>query len=382
MAKPTAEIEAEVKAEPEELFNVEASEKTPKTKTAPKRKKIDDNFDGSYWMMKSPRRVAQVRESVEEEVSDEVLHEEEEEEERESAEEELGLMDMIQQIEESPQSATELRGAYFNSEADRLRNRAPLVAGEAVPDVATGVVSMDGLYWNISGSSRSRQRRQLDFFPESHLPASVPSAPRAPLSPETIARRRETQRVATEQRRHQREAERAESDREFGALVRFLSSGREVVPNLFIGGRLAAENDVWLDSSVDYVVNLSGMQFAYERRRDASHVLKLELADAPHADAHALFELVVDAVDRRLAAGERVLIHCRLGRSRSATMMAAFLVGRRNMSLQSALHLISETNNGHRINSGFLTQLMRYECECNGLAESSIHSDYFTRGGR
>jgi hypothetical protein len=51
--------------------------------------------------------------------------------------------------------------------------------------------------------------------------------------------------------------------------VQFLSHGREIVDHLYIGGRLVAENDSWLDENVDFIVNASGKRFLYMNRYDA-----------------------------------------------------------------------------------------------------------------
>src|SRR5262249_999438 len=149
-------------------------------------------------------------------------------------------------------------------------------------------------------------------------------------------------------------------------LVHFLSHGRQVVPNLFIGGRLVAENDEWLDASVDFIINVSGKRFAYFERF-ADRMASIELDDNAHADAAQLVAGTADRLATLLDAGKRVLLHCWQGKSRSAALITAFLILKRGMTLVGALELMAEKNRGHMINAGFMQQLERLECRHRGL---------------
>lgn len=344
-----------------------ASQNTKEEGTTPVQKRtrkpqLEDAFDGAYWAMPTTPRRALF--NVDEELMSSVLEEEDEE------------------SREIMLRTGKAVNSYLHSEAARLAERnKDAVEGVPVPDVATGEVLLDGVYWNLTGDTRTRRARQLQFFPESHVVGATgaPSAPRAPLSPESEARRKERQRIATEQRRAEREVQQAQDRAEFVELVEFLSHGRQIAPGLYIGGQLVAENDRWLDSSIDFVVNIAGMRFPYMERFGNDRVLAIELADNPHADAKSLFASVVERVSAQLSSGKRVLVHCKQGKSRSAAFIAAYLVAKGNMSLRAALDLITTTNRGHKINDGFLRQLMSWECQCTGLSSSTIHDSFHSR---
>uniref|UniRef100_A0A6B2LJQ5 protein-tyrosine-phosphatase n=1 Tax=Arcella intermedia TaxID=1963864 RepID=A0A6B2LJQ5_9EUKA len=59
--------------------------------------------------------------------------------------------------------------------------------------------------------------------------------------------------------------------------------------------------------------------------------------------------------------GERVLVHCDAGISRSATMVIAFLIKIQNMTLPNALKFLKTKRPEVEPNHGFLYQLFSYE---------------------
>ncbi len=211
----------------------------------------------------------------------------------------------------------------MHSEAARLyesRHTGTII----VPDL-NGQISMDGDYWKISETGRSRRRRELQFFPPTlklGSTSTAPRLPRAPLSPGTVERRKRAQQAIAAELR----AEREQRDAEYADLVRFESSGREIVSGLFLGGVVAAENTSWVCSSVDFVVNVSGKTQPYSQVFGADQVLRIDEADNEHANLFQHFVPVATQIEALIASGRRVLVHCYQGKSRSAALVAAYLV--------------------------------------------------------
>jgi hypothetical protein len=229
--------------------------------------------------------------------------------------------------------------SYLHSEAARLyaaRNVGTIV----VPDL-NGQISMDGDYWKISGSGRNRRQRELQFFPPTLKLGSTltgPRPPRAPLSPGTIERRRrEQQRVASEVRAEKEQREAAYAD-----LVVFESTGREVVKGLFLSGVVAAENVNWVIGSVDFVINASGKIQPYMQVMAADNVMRIDEGDNEHSNLFQYFVPVAERIDNLLQNGRKVLVHCHQGKSRSAALVAAYLVRegifKRKLSDLSSFH--------------------------------------------
>ncbi|XP_054716301.1 dual specificity protein phosphatase 3-like [Uloborus diversus] len=75
---------------------------------------------------------------------------------------------------------------------------------------------------------------------------------------------------------------------------------------------------------------------------------------------HPYFEEAADFIDEALRSGGKVLVHCRAGISRSATLVCAFLMLKRNLTAQEAVKTVRK-NRAIIPNDGFLQQL----CDLN-----------------
>ena len=64
--------------------------------------------------------------------------------------------------------------------------------------------------------------------------------------------------------------------------------------------------------------------------------MRFPLDDSPQCDISASFAPAYDAIAGALDAGRRVLVHCEMGRSRSAAILTAFLMRRFDWTKEAA----------------------------------------------
>ncbi|KAF7466023.1 Hypothetical predicted protein [Marmota monax] len=137
----------------------------------------------------------------------------------------------------------------------------------------------------------------------------------------------------------------------------------EVWPNLFLGDAYAARDKSQLiQMGITHVVNVAAGKFQVDTGAKFYHGMPLEYYgieadDNPFFDLSVYFLPVAQYIRTALNTPRgRVLVHCAMGVSRSATLVLAFLMIYENMTLVEAI----QTVQAHRDicpNSGFLRQL-------------------------
>ncbi|XP_057591159.1 dual specificity protein phosphatase 13 isoform X1 [Hippopotamus amphibius kiboko] len=142
-----------------------------------------------------------------------------------------------------------------------------------------------------------------------------------------------------------------------------LSHINEVWPNLFLGDAYAARDKNKLTQlGITHIVNVAAGQFQVDTGARFYRGMPLEYCgieadDNPFFDLSVYFLPVARYIRSALSVPQgRVLVHCAMGVSRSATVVLAFLMICENMTLVEAI----QTVQAHRNicpNSGFLRQL-------------------------
>uniref|UniRef100_A0A8C5L619 Dual specificity protein phosphatase 13B n=1 Tax=Jaculus jaculus TaxID=51337 RepID=A0A8C5L619_JACJA len=137
----------------------------------------------------------------------------------------------------------------------------------------------------------------------------------------------------------------------------------EVWPNLFLGDAYAARDKSRLvQLGITHVVNMAAGKFQVDTgakfyRGTSLEYYGIEADDNPFFDLSVYFLPVAQYIRAALNTPRgRVLVHCAMGVSRSATVVLAYLMICENMTLVDAI----QTVQAHRDicpNSGFLRQL-------------------------
>ncbi|XP_069944651.1 dual specificity protein phosphatase 3-like isoform X2 [Cherax quadricarinatus] len=125
----------------------------------------------------------------------------------------------------------------------------------------------------------------------------------------------------------------------------------EVFPNLYLGDCDAAMNEQYLlRHGITHIVNAANNSAGPAPVKTGSTYYKdpsityigLDLIDLPFINISMHFEKASEFIDNALSSGGKVLVHCRQGRSRSATIVAAYLMMCHNMTAATALTMLRE----------------------------------------
>ncbi|XP_038143174.1 dual specificity protein phosphatase 26-like [Cyprinodon tularosa] len=148
-----------------------------------------------------------------------------------------------------------------------------------------------------------------------------------------------------------------------------ISHADEVWPRLYIGDQLSAENQADLSKHrFTHVLNA-----AHSKRRGQPGIYEglkinymgIEAHDSCNYDMSTNFQAAADFIHRGLNAGGKVLVHCHVGVSRSATLVLAYLMLKQKLTLVEAICAVKD-NRGVIPNRGFLRQLIQLDKQLFG----------------
>ncbi|XP_067614809.1 dual specificity phosphatase 29 isoform X4 [Eurosta solidaginis] len=139
----------------------------------------------------------------------------------------------------------------------------------------------------------------------------------------------------------------------------------EVYPGIYIGDEAAAKNKSYLRMmGITHVLNAAeGCRYgqvdtghSYYRDMPSIRYMGFPMVDAPTTDISRYFYVAAKFIDSALNSGGKILVHCLVGMSRSATCVLAYLMICRKMSATEAIRKV-RMRREIRPNEGFLQQL-------------------------
>ncbi len=131
-----------------------------------------------------------------------------------------------------------------------------------------------------------------------------------------------------------------------------------VAPGLYIGNVRGAKRSKRLQAEgITHILNCSPMVPCFHR--DKFCYLELEVYDDSDEDIAQHFEAAIAFVREGRAAGG-VFVHCFAGTSRSAALVAAYLIREEALDLEEALATIKRARASVRPNPGFMEQLAHW----------------------
>ncbi|RWS10183.1 dual specificity protein phosphatase 14-like protein [Dinothrombium tinctorium] len=112
------------------------------------------------------------------------------------------------------------------------------------------------------------------------------------------------------------------------------------------------------------VINACEKQRKYAKQE--LECVHIAIADERTADISPYFDFVADKMNQVLEKGGNVVVHCVSGISRSPTLVIAFLIKYRMMTLHESFNFVHSKRSIIRPNNGFFKQLIEFESKILG----------------
>lgn len=145
----------------------------------------------------------------------------------------------------------------------------------------------------------------------------------------------------------------------------------QVLKNLFIGGAMAAKSLHTLQNiGVTHVLCLCPSEFrAFSE--DSSEIVyhkEIQVLDQETEDISCKFQEACDFLSECEKAAGKCLVHCFEGRSRSATIVLAYLMTHKQLSLFQAWNLLKKVHRRAQPNDGFMQALINLDKQLYGAS--------------
>lgn len=129
----------------------------------------------------------------------------------------------------------------------------------------------------------------------------------------------------------------------------------QIVNGLYLGSYKDAHNyELLVRSGITHIVNLSRLPDFYP---DSFSYLHIDIEDDEEADINRYFTRTSRFIHNAILNGGIVLVHCMAGISRSPTIVIAYLVQKRKLSLNQAMLTVKSMRPQIDPNEGFIEQL-------------------------
>lgn len=142
-----------------------------------------------------------------------------------------------------------------------------------------------------------------------------------------------------------------------------------ITNSLFIGGALAARSVYTLQHlGITHILCLCSNEIgqAESQRGDLFEYQNFSIGDEEEADISQIFEEAHEFIEAVEQKGGKVLVHCFEGRSRSATVVLAYLMMRKKLTLSRAWNKLRRVHRRAQPNDGFARVLVEVERKVHG----------------
>lgn len=134
----------------------------------------------------------------------------------------------------------------------------------------------------------------------------------------------------------------------------------EIIPGLWLGNWQSASNlEKLREHGIKHIV--CAIYGSYPAYPDEFHYKIVPLRDIPEQDmSDELLDSTADYIHQKLSNAEKVLVHCAAGRSRSASLIIAYLMKYHGHSFDSAKQHVKKQRDIIEPNHGFQHRLRGY----------------------
>jgi hypothetical protein len=135
---------------------------------------------------------------------------------------------------------------------------------------------------------------------------------------------------------------------------------QQITDNIFLGGSGCDDVRVYKNLGISCVVNMTRSARTELPNPNKEHFLYVNVEDDDNQDMTQAWDQGLAFLEAALARGDKILVHCQRGVSRSGSLVIAHIMRTEKMTYANALEFVREQRPIVRPNRGFVRQLEEY----------------------
>ena len=145
----------------------------------------------------------------------------------------------------------------------------------------------------------------------------------------------------------------------------------KIIDGLYIGPYTCAQNYNILDNfEIKHIINVTHNHKNKFENFYNYHTISIE--DTIKENIYKYFEYYSEFINQTLNNNENILVHCNAGQSRSATIILAFFIKYKKMSLKDSLEVLQSKRKCIAPNVEFIKQLLKWEQEIHNTTSINV----------
>lgn len=138
----------------------------------------------------------------------------------------------------------------------------------------------------------------------------------------------------------------------------------EIITNLYLGNKDSIEDNNFV-KELSCIINLSNEKNNLDSN-SKSEILDIFIKDEPNEDILCWFNTTFNLINKYLNENKKVLVYCKIGKSRSVTIILNYIMTKENLSYELSFIKLLKCKSEIGPNYGFIKQLKLFRKEYLG----------------
>lgn len=152
----------------------------------------------------------------------------------------------------------------------------------------------------------------------------------------------------------------------------------EICDNLYLGDISTMDN--YLQYQLDLfslIINISNIPISHPIREflHMSDIMEINIPDIPESNIREYFDTTYLKIKNNLSQNKKVLVYCKVGKSRSVSIIINYLMSSQNISYELAFVQMITKKSSVGPNYGFIQQLQEHRYQSHPSSEKLISED-------